>query len=337
MKKLMIKDIIDNYKTNQISIEVLIEEFIKTIQESKEENQKIDILNNLLDFNYNSNDLLKIINKLLDSDISEGVKIQLIHLIKDKHLEPLKNLLGKKFLPRIDPHEAIGLELLEKIHGSNFQVVKDHEHIYTSTFDSVRLNPKGHIVWLYGVEWTLLELNCLIFFPHLKKLSMSASEIKNPVVIGKLINLEEIDYESSNIHSIDCFKSLTKLKFLKLSSSMISSISNLEYLRNLEGLDLSYNLLTEIKGLKGLSRLTYINLEGNHFNDMKALALELPNSIESLHLIDNHFPKIEGLDHLENLKIIELCLNDFPQELINQIGEANHAQKYIEYCKKNKE
>ncbi len=68
---------------------------------------------------------------------------------------------------------------------------------------------------------------------------------------------------------------------------------------------------------------------------MKTLALELPNSIEYLNLIDNHFPKIEGLEHFENLKYVELCLNDFLQELINKIRGSNEAQKYVEYCRKN--
>ncbi len=149
--------------------------------------------------------------------------------------------------------------------------------------------------------------------------------------MGKIVRYKETVYKVKDnalyltwlgiqdISEIIGIDKLVNLKALYLFDNNISEINRLENLINLEILHLTGNQVTEISGLTSLTKLRVLCLDRNKINEIKGL--ETLTELQVLKLDNNQIPKID-LERLGGL---------------NSNGEANYPQRFVEFCRKNKE
>ena len=101
-------------------------------------------------------------------------------------------------------------------------------------------------------------------------------------------------------------------------------MENLEALTNLESLDISFNRLRKIQGIENLVKLRY----GIKDNSYGLEDLTLTSSTRKLYLVSNKITKIENVNHLRDLQLLELGDNRI-RSIENLEGLENLKELYI--------
>uniref|UniRef100_A0A672GYQ3 Leucine-rich repeats and guanylate kinase domain containing n=1 Tax=Salarias fasciatus TaxID=181472 RepID=A0A672GYQ3_SALFA len=130
----------------------------------------------------------------------------------------------------------------------------------------------------------LLDLSCVSNMPSLVTLDACHNEISNFFEFQPPKNLKEVKFSHNR---------MTKMKDLG------------EYL-SLCKLDLDYNSFSEISGLQQCCKLTHLSLAHNKISRISDLD-SLP--LKHLCLRGNQLEKIEGLENLKSLQVLDLSLN----------------------------
>ncbi|NIR09229.1 MAG: GTP-binding protein, partial [Candidatus Aminicenantes bacterium] len=131
-------------------------------------------------------------------------------------------------------------------------------------------------------------------------------------------HLKKLSLSSTNLQDISFLQELSNLTYVDLSDNQITDYSFLQGLSNLTSLDLVGNQITDISFLQGLSNLTYVDLSGNQITDYSFL--QGLSNLTSLDLAGNQITDISPLTGLTNLKHINLWHNkivELPEEILN--------------------
>lgn len=153
-------------------------------------------------------------------------------------------------------------------------------------------------------------LNNLI---NLSELHLDCNHINRIENLDSLINLEELNLSNNSINKIENLDHLNKLKNLNLNHNNISKIENLDKLERLETLSLNTNPITKIENLHKLRNLKKLILQTIPINHIEGLSKL--KKLEHLHIefnnLDKKKIKLEGFEHLTNLKYVKLNLCKF--------------------------
>jgi len=126
--------------------------------------------------------------------------------------------------------------------------------------------------------------NNMIFPISLKKLWILNSQDKTPLNLSYLTNLYNLKLRSINI--VELPPNLTKLYYRNINHTYINSIKHL-------------TKLTKLK-LLSVSKIS-----------------EFPLSLKYLSINDSVYKKLDGIENLTSLKMINCCLKDLPLNLLN--------------------
>tara|TARA_B110000438_G_scaffold62778_1_gene63276 strand:+ start:1012 stop:1614 length:603 start_codon:yes stop_codon:yes gene_type:complete len=110
-------------------------------------------------------------------------------------------------------------------------------------------------------------------FQKIKKLSVYsvARPVKDIASVGKLTNLEELDFAGGDISDPTPLAKLTKLWHLQINECKLQDLSALSGLDSLEELSASGNQISDLSSLKGLKKLRTIALNNNLIKDASPL------------------------------------------------------------------
>lgn len=172
-------------------------------------------------------------------------------------------------------------------------------------------------------------LRHLSHLKNLKKLDLSATNLKDTSPLGSLTNLEMLFIGSNDhLNEVKGLESLTSLHHLDLAYNQIDSIEKINVNANLCSLNISGSEINKITHLERFPNLEKLNIEGSLVEKIEGLGalknlkelfisgrikriegLENLTKLEVLDLHDNQISKIEGLDHLTGLKWLNLNEN----------------------------
>jgi len=188
----------------------------------------------------------------------------------------------------------------------------------------------------------------------LKKLDLSATDLKDTSFVSRLPDLEMLFVGGSNrlfevkgienlkslyhldasYSEIDSFKKIDSnqyLRSLNLTGNPIEKLTHLNRFTNLEILNLNSSSVEKIQGLDELKNLRELIISSAYIERIEGL--ENLNKLEILDLSDNEICKIEGLDHLQNLK--QLSLNENPIVTVENLDNLIALELLLlEPCKK---
>jgi len=132
--------------------------------------------------------------------------------------------------------------------------------------------------------------------------------------LGSLINLTELNMDSTQVSDINFLVDMTDLEYLQLSYNPISDITPIENLINLTYLHLRANQVSDISPLRNLNNLTWLDVgsglhPGNYNNISDIEPLKYLINLEWLDLSSNKISNIAPLANLTNLTDLSLVGN----------------------------
>lgn len=152
----------------------------------------------------------------------------------------------------------------------------------------------------------------------LKKLDVSATNLKDTYFVGSLTNLEMLFVGNTNrLCEVKGIESLNSLYYLDASYSEIDSIKKVDANQNLRSLNLTGNPVEKLTHLNRFPNLEILNLDNTSIRKIEGLD-ELKN-LKELFISDAYINRIEGLEHLRNLEILDLSENQ-----ISKIEGVDH-------------
>ncbi|MFX1375115.1 MAG: leucine-rich repeat protein [Promethearchaeota archaeon] len=154
----------------------------------------------------------------------------------------------------------------------------------------------------------------------LRTLYLQRNQIEKIENLESLENLEVLDLSENNIKKIENLEYLKNLKKLNLGINKISRIENLDQLPQLEELRLTRNSkINKIENLNKLKNLKFLSLKGLPLKKIEGLSalLKLEDLIIQVDNIPGVLDQIEGLEHLINLRYVDidtfhLCKKEIP-------------------------
>ncbi len=165
----------------------------------------------------------------------------------------------------------------------------------------------------YGTKYprgTLSDISDLRYFPNLKELNISCTEITDISVLYQLPQIETLRL-TSNIYLSD-ISPIASLEYLKgdlqLFRNNISDLAPLSGLKNLTKLTLSSNNISDLTPLAGLTGLTRLNLYKNRIADISPLSGMV--LMEDLRLNANQVSDLTPLAGMAKLKELRLNINN---------------------------
>ncbi|KAL3895102.1 MAG: hypothetical protein SGCHY_004898 [Lobulomycetales sp.] len=144
----------------------------------------------------------------------------------------------------------------------------------------------------------------------LTKLDLSFNKIKtiDPEIIGALCNLKELYLVANKVSIIQGLDTLVNLQCLELGANRIREIHGLDALQNLESLWLGKNKITSLQNLP-LPNLKILSIQSNRITSLDPDALAGMPNLEELYISHNGLLKIEGLDRVPRLRIVDVGNN----------------------------
>lgn len=256
--------------------------------------------------------------------------------LNSKNITDIKEIQGLKkfselqvlYLDRNEISEISGLEGLTKL--------RVLELSNNSITEIKGLQDLINLQWLNLRSNQIIDINRLSSLRNLKILNLHNNKITEMRGLEDLTNLQELNISNNTIMKIKGLEKSSNLQELDLKNNQITKIEGISILINLERLTLDNNRISEISGLENLTNLRELDLIGNQIAEIKGL--EKLTKLRVLNLSNNQISDVKGLESLTTLKFLNLKGNQIPEELIrklgglNQKGNANNPQKFIEYC-----
>ncbi|XP_010535961.1 PREDICTED: protein phosphatase 1 regulatory subunit 7 [Tarenaya hassleriana] len=156
----------------------------------------------------------------------------------------------------------------------------------------------------------------------LKELYVSKNEVSKMVEIEHLHNLQILELGSNRLRVMENLENLTKLEELWLGRNRIKVV-NLCGLKCIKKISLQSNRLTSMKGFEDCVALEELYLSHNGISKMEGL-----NRLVNLRVLDVSNNKLTSVDDIQNLTQLEdLWLNDNQIESLEGLAEAVAGSK----------
>ena len=202
-------------------------------------------------------------------------------------------------------------EILKSVFNSEDGIIDKQELVYSSTLklDFTRGEESSHCWHRDALQE--LDASAFIGFEHLKKVIIHGAALHtiNADTFMHMRQLEELMITNCDLSELDSgvFKHLSALQKLTLSANKIKHLDDRIFasLGALTHLDLSHNHLAEIKD--------------GAFSDLRALET-LDVSHNPLHCALSQ-QKLEGLDKLHQLKMINCCIGSICDNSFQHLGQ----------------
>uniref|UniRef100_A0A672GZP9 Leucine-rich repeats and guanylate kinase domain containing n=1 Tax=Salarias fasciatus TaxID=181472 RepID=A0A672GZP9_SALFA len=149
-------------------------------------------------------------------------------------------------------------------------------------------------------------ISVLSSYIHLQKLELPHNRIRDLSCVSNMPSLVTLDACHNEISNFFEFQPPKNLKEVKFSHNRMTKMKDLGEYLSLCKLDLDYNSFSEISGLQQCCKLTHLSLAHNKISRISDLD-SLP--LKHLCLRGNQLEKIEGLENLKSLQVLDLSLN----------------------------
>ncbi|XP_030295321.1 leucine-rich repeat and guanylate kinase domain-containing protein isoform X2 [Sparus aurata] len=183
----------------------------------------------------------------------------------------------------------------------------------------------------------LSDISVLGSYVHLQKLELPHNKIKDLSCVSHMPYLIILDASHNEISSFFGFQPPKNLKEVNFSHNHMTNMKDLSAYTSLSKLDLGYNSFSEISGLEQCCKLTNLSLEHNKISGISGLD-GLP--LTHLCLRGNQLVKIEGLENLKSLQVVDLSLNSIKSlsglqnlHLLGSINLEKNLISEIQECK----
>ncbi|KAM8740600.1 leucine-rich repeat and guanylate kinase domain-containing protein isoform 3-T3 [Acanthopagrus schlegelii] len=183
----------------------------------------------------------------------------------------------------------------------------------------------------------LSDISVLGSYVHLQKLELPHNKIKDLSCVSHMPYLIVLDASHNEISTFFGFQPPKNLKEVNFSHNRMTNMKDLSAYTSLSKLDLGYNSFGEITGLEQCCKLTNLSLEHNKISGISGLD-GLP--LTHLCLRGNQLVKIEGLENLKSLQVVDLSLNSIRSlsglqnlHLLGSINLENNLISEIQECK----
>ncbi|XP_068611663.1 leucine-rich repeat and guanylate kinase domain-containing protein [Brachionichthys hirsutus] len=155
-------------------------------------------------------------------------------------------------------------------------------------------------------SYNLSDISVLCRYGHLQKLELPHNKIKDLSCVSHMSYLVTLDASHNEISNFFEFQPPKALKEVNFSHNLMTKMADLSPYSSLSKLDLGYNSFSEISGLEECCQLTHLNLAHNRIVRISGLD-DLP--LIDLCLRGNQLKRIEGLENLKSLQVLDLSLN----------------------------
>ncbi|XP_068163378.1 leucine-rich repeat and guanylate kinase domain-containing protein [Antennarius striatus] len=186
-------------------------------------------------------------------------------------------------------------------------------------------------------SYNLSDISVLCSYVHLKRLELPHNKIKDLSCVSHMSYLVTLDASHNEISNFFGFQPPKNLKEVNFSHNLMTKMADLSPYASLCKLDLGYNSFSAISGLEECCSLTHLNLEHNKIVRISSLD-NLP--LVNLCLRGNRLKKIEGLENLKSLQVLDLsvnsidCLSGFQNlDFLGTINLEKNLISEIEECK----
>ncbi|KAJ8007240.1 hypothetical protein DPEC_G00115490 [Dallia pectoralis] len=155
-------------------------------------------------------------------------------------------------------------------------------------------------------DQNLKDVSILCNYIYLQRLELPHNNIKDLSCVSHMPDLIVLDASHNQITDFFGFRPPKNLKEVNLSHNQMSVMTNLSEYSSLGILKLDYNCFSEINGLERCAALTHLSLAHNKISRISGLDA-LP--LKDLCLRGNQIEKIENMDTLRALQVLDLSLN----------------------------
>ncbi|XP_027147697.1 leucine-rich repeat and guanylate kinase domain-containing protein isoform X1 [Larimichthys crocea] len=160
------------------------------------------------------------------------------------------------------------------------------------------------------------DLSCVSHMPYLAILDASHNEISNFFGFQPPKNLKEVNFSHNRMTKMEDLSAYSSLSKMDLGYNSFTEISGLEQCCNLSNLSLAHNKISKISGLGSLP-LTHLCLRGNQLERIEGL-----ENLKSLQVLDLSLNSIKSLSGLQNLHLLGSI--NLEKNLISEIQEYKH-------------
>ncbi|XP_038843611.1 leucine-rich repeat and guanylate kinase domain-containing protein-like [Salvelinus namaycush] len=224
--------------------------------------------------------------------------------------------------------------------------MEKHDGVLTEEDVSSCLSNLGHSAtglehvyqFLCAPGRNLNNVSILCNYVHLQKLELPYNKIKDLSCVSHMPYLIILDASHNQLTDFFGFQAPKNLKEVNFSHNQMSVMTHLSAYSSLSKLNLDYNCFSEIGGLLHCDSLTHLSLAHNKISCISGLD-NLP--IKDLCLRGNQIEKIENVETLRTLQVLDLSLNritslsglqnlhllgsiNLERNLISEIKEATH-------------
>ncbi|KAF4114678.1 leucine-rich repeat and guanylate kinase domain-containing protein [Onychostoma macrolepis] len=189
----------------------------------------------------------------------------------------------------------------------------------------------------------LKNVSILCNYIYLQKLELPYNKIKDLSCVSHMPHLIVLDASHNQLTDFFEFQPPKNLKEVNFSHNQMSVMKDLSAYSSLTKLILDYNSFSAIRGLEKCKRLSHLSLTHNNISRIRGLD-HLP--LRKLYLTGNVIQKIENLQTLRNLQVLDLSCNriqslsglqnlhllgniNLESNLISEVKEAAHLHDLI--------
>ena len=290
------KKIYKDFQNKNLDRYSAVEILISIIDNSDNEDERIECVENLKKIGVKSNKVFKFLENLLVSDSNERIRNAAIKVVKEifinEALAPMKWAIKYEFdyycfiniietLVKLNNPEpkSILINYIQKIMKKKY-LDKD-KRIDNKKFKKSLKNliKSKKLEYFTHKELAEIIINYKTISELTKKFYSVYFELKNALVIK--LDLADVEYEVrgwkadyknniKEISEITGLKYLKHLSHLNISNNQIRNIRDLIHLKNLTHLYMSNNFIQNIENLeyiKKMSNLKYLDIAGNRITD----------------------------------------------------------------------
>lgn len=179
-------------------------------------------------------------------------------------------------------------------------------------------------------EIELHSLEPISQLTSLRRITVSYTDITEPVTLGKLNQVNTINFIDTNISDISFLSGFTALENLTLLDSGIENIDGIAGLNNLIKVQLRGNNITSIEALEGMDQIKDLNLQGNNVSNLEPLASLI--GLEVLNLSYNPVTNLKPLEDLPNLTELTIYLDhDVKHKIFDQVEKLEENGMIVNY------
>ncbi|MEQ8788361.1 MAG: hypothetical protein RIC55_18775 [Pirellulaceae bacterium] len=115
------------------------------------------------------------------------------------------------------------------------------------------------------------DLSALSRLPHVKRLSLSHTDVSSLEHLASLHTLEKLNISNTLVQDLSPLQSLTRLRDVDLQCTAVTSLHGLEQAIELRTLDCGYSQVRDLSALRPCTGLTRIDLNGTKVVDLTPL------------------------------------------------------------------